>query len=135
MLSCLKHTARGLTIMSRIARFPSLLALGLVLTWVPATQAAPPLSAKDKEKVIGQPVAIQVLPQAIQLSGPRAVQQIVVSGRYADGTVRDLTLFSDVKIEGDVVLVDEDLFLVPKKNGAGTLTVKAGKQKIGRAHV
>src|SRR5437016_5655892 len=82
-------------------------------------RAGIPDDAADKAKVIGQPTALLVQPETIALTGPRAKQQIVVSGKYADGSLRDLTPFVDLNIEGDVATLYEGGYLMPKKNGTG----------------
>jgi hypothetical protein len=85
----------------------------------------------DRAKVIGQPTALVVQPATVQLSGPHSMQQLVVTGRYADGNVRDLTAVCDVAIETPgIVEVEENLFLQPKKNGATALRIKAGTQTV-----
>src|SRR5581483_12021349 len=70
----------------------------LALLAIAATASAAP-SAEEKAAIIGQPTALIVHPAAITLNGPRAMQQIVVSGQYADGTVRDLTPFCEFSAE------------------------------------
>ena len=35
--------------------------------------------------IVGQPVSLAVWPEIIRLSGPQAMQQIIVTGRYRDG--------------------------------------------------
>ncbi len=98
--------------------------------WAANLQGAVPTDPAERAKVIGQPVALQVQPPAVTLTGQRSVQQLVVTGRYADGSVRDLTPFVEVQAQGDVVSLSEDLFVTPKKSGAGQLIVKAGSQVL-----
>jgi hypothetical protein len=55
------------------------------------------------------------------------MQQIVVSGRYADGSVRDVTPFCEMAIENAAAVeLQAGGFLVPLKDGATGLVVKAG---------
>ena len=61
-----------------------ILLLGCVL---PAS-AGVPTEAAARARLVGQPVALIVQPETITLSGPRAMQQVVVSGRYADGSLQ-----------------------------------------------
>src|SRR5437016_5385761 len=90
----------------------------LPLASLPAA-AAVPADAPTRAQVIGQPVALLVQPPLINLSGPRAMQQLVVTGRYADGNVRDLTPFCDITADGPgIISVGEGGFLQPLKNGA-----------------
>jgi hypothetical protein len=106
-----------------------LLLAGLcVHTVVVPARGAVPEDAAGRGKAVGQPTALLVQPESVTLAGPRAKQQLVVSGKYADGSVRDLTAFAELSVEGDVASLFEGGYLTPKKNGAGTLVVKAGGQ-------
>src|SRR5262249_43655904 len=79
-------------------------------------QAAWPIEAAAKAEVIGQPLSLLVQPQAVTLSGPRARQQIVVTGHYADGSVRDLTPFCELAFEtADVAQLEDGGFILPRK--------------------
>jgi hypothetical protein len=103
------------------------LAIGLLASF-PA-QASLPTEPAEKAQIIGQPAALIVQPETINLIGPRSTQQIVVTGRYADGTVRDLTPICDVTAEiAGVVEIGSGGFLAPRKDGATALIVKAGSQ-------
>ncbi|HTU18739.1 MAG TPA: DUF1553 domain-containing protein [Gemmataceae bacterium] len=83
--------------------------------------------AADKAAVIGQPVALQVQPERITLRGRHANQQLVVTGRYADGLVRDLTGLCALSSEAaEVAAVDDTGFITPKKNGQTAILIKAG---------
>jgi YD repeat-containing protein len=89
--------------------------------------AGPPVDAEERKALVGLPVALEVLPATVQLNGIRDARQLVVSGKYGDGSVRDLTGVCDVKAEPAGILeVQEGLFLRPKANGTATLTVTAG---------
>ena len=102
------------------------LALLLSVVASPAL-AAPPLDPKERATVVGQPTAIEILPGTVSLNGVRDARQLVVTGKYADGTVRDLTAVSDAKVEpAGIVELQEGVFLRPKKNGAASLIVMAG---------
>src|SRR6266849_1155050 len=92
------------------------LAIGLAAP-TPA-RGALPADPATKSQIIGQPVSLQVQPETIVLCGPKAVQQLVITGRYADGTVRDLTPFCEWAAESTgVVEINGDGFLLPKKDG------------------
>jgi Protein of unknown function (DUF1549)/Protein of unknown function (DUF1553) len=89
--------------------------------------AAVPSDPAARAPLIGQPASLQVQPEAITLTGPRAMQQVVVTGRYADGTVRDLTAFCELSIEAaDVAIVSPTGLVQPQKSGTTGLLVKAG---------
>ncbi|HWY88751.1 MAG TPA: hypothetical protein VNX28_18715, partial [Gemmataceae bacterium] len=96
------------------------LALGLAVLVVPCVTvvAAPPTTAEEKAKIVGQPVSLQVEPASIVLTGPRGMQQLVVTGRYADGRVRDLTPFVAIQPESAAVLnVSAEQMVIPLQNG------------------
>jgi hypothetical protein len=108
------------------SRFPLFVSLFLIALASPHASAAS-LDAADRTTLIGQPVALQVQPDAVVLRGRHAHQQLVVSGRYAEGRVRDLTAACEITSEAaDVVAVENGGFLTPKKNGQTALIVKAG---------
>src|SRR5947209_2738108 len=78
------------------------------LGWFAATAtAAPPGDAATRAKVIGQPKALTVEPASIVLDGSRGMVQPVITGRYADGSLRDLTHFCDLAVE-DAAVVSVD---------------------------
>jgi hypothetical protein len=94
---------------------------------VPA-RAGLPVDPAQRAAVVGQPAVLVVQPDNITLAGPRSRAQAVVTGRYADATVRDLTPFAELSVEPADLASIEDGLLTPKKNGAGHLVVKAGGQ-------
>ncbi|OWK40773.1 DUF1549 and DUF1553 domain-containing protein [Fimbriiglobus ruber] len=88
--------------------------------------ASPP-SDDDKTALVGQPASLTVAPAAVTLTGPRDVRQLVVTGTYPNGVVRDLTWAVAAKSDkSDVLTVGEGLFLRGAKNGTATLTLSAG---------
>jgi hypothetical protein len=108
-----------------------LLLAGLGLLIIPSPlAAAPPADSSAKAPLIGQPISLRVQPETITLTGPRDRVQILVTGRYADGSLRDLTPFCQPSFENpDLAREESGGFLVPKKNGTTGLVVKAGGQK------
>src|SRR5258708_3752738 len=93
------------------------LAMTLVCILTATVRADVPTDPAARAKIIGTPKSLQVQPDKLTLSGPRATAQLVVTGVYADGTVRDLTHVADFKVEGaDAVIVDGDRFITAKKN-------------------
>ncbi len=101
---------------------------GLLLGLCAAASAAVPTDPQQRAALIGQPQALVVQPETVTLAGPRAYQQILVTGKYADGTERDLTPFCDIACETPDLADPGAGFVTPKKNGAGALVVKAGGQ-------
>src|SRR5579883_1418073 len=105
-----------------------LAALSLVLPNSIARAASPP-DAADRSAVIGRPDSLQVQPASITLRGGHSSQQLIVTGRYADGVVRDLTSLCSMSSESsDVASVDETGFVTPKKNGQTAILVQAGSK-------
>jgi hypothetical protein len=74
---------------------------------------------------------VVVQPQAITLSGPRSVQQIIVTGIYPDGLLRDLTPFCELTAESaGVISVLAEGLVRPEKEGETVLRVQAAGQII-----
>jgi hypothetical protein len=116
------------TSLPRLPLFVSLFFVGLFSA--PPTNAAA-LDPAERAALIGQLVSLQVQPASILLRGPHATQQVIVSGRYADGAVRDVTIASEMAGEtADLIAVDEGGFVAPKKNGQTSLIVKVGSQTV-----
>src|SRR5882762_2526617 len=116
-------------------RFGRLLVAGtkavtsLMLLGSAVTSAAVPTDPAAKAQLVGQPIAVDVQPASLALQGPRASQQLLITGRYSDGSVRDLTAFCDLIAEAkDLVAIGSDGYVRPAKNGTTTLVVKAGGQ-------
>ncbi len=92
--------------------------------------AAPP-SSGERTDLAGQPTAIEVAPAAVTLAGVRDARQLVVTGRYPNNQLRDLTHAADVKVEpADVVEVQEGLFLRGKKDGTAKITITSGGKTL-----
>ncbi len=90
-----------------------------------------PSDPETRAPLVGNPTALLVQPVAVELNGPRARKQIVVTGRYADSSVRDLTSFCEFTFENaDIASVGGDGFLTPHKNGDTALIVRAGGQTV-----
>ncbi len=95
------------------------------------TFAASPAEHADKAAIMGQPVSLQVQPENITLRGRHARQQLVVTGHYPGGLVRDLTTLCAISSESaEVAAVDETGYVTPKKNGQTALVVKAGGKTV-----
>ncbi|MBI3862130.1 MAG: DUF1553 domain-containing protein [Planctomycetia bacterium] len=95
-----------------------------------ASLAAGPADKKtDKTAYIGQPVSLVVQPDSIRLAGPRAMRQVLVTGRYSDGIERDLTGSCDFTAEKpDVVKILRGGLLRPTAAGETALVIEAGGQ-------
>src|SRR5688500_2629504 len=83
--------------------FATLLSLSLLFGSALTVRADIPTDPNARAKVVGSPKSLQVQPDKLILDGPRSTAQLVVTGVYADGTVRDLTHFADFKLDsGDL---------------------------------
>ena len=104
-------------------------ALLFVVAFVPTcVHATPPAEPEKRAPLVGQPAALLVQPETITLTGPRSRQQVVVTARYADGSVRDVTPFCDIAVEGGIAVAGDGGYLSPKKNGTALLVATAGGQ-------
>src|SRR4051812_35793313 len=102
-----------------------MLATFVLLTNQPATAQAP--TADEKAAVIGKPIALMAQPETIRLSSARAMQQIIVTGRYSDGAERDLTALCDLRAEADdIATISPRGLVLPRKDGRTVLVVQAG---------
>jgi hypothetical protein len=106
----------------------------ITVGWVISTSegwALPPRDAEEKQAFIGQPVRVTATPETVTLQGKHAAAQVLVSGHYADGSVRDLTHSVLVRVEpAEVVEVQEGLFLRPRRNGQATLLIQAAQHTL-----
>src|SRR5688572_26406031 len=80
---------------------------------------ATPLTAADAARLelIGAPSALEILPATITLDGPRATCQVVVTGRYIDGSRRDLTAVSEYRAEANLIAVEPTGYLRARRDG------------------
>ncbi len=111
-----------------IRSLPRLAALAVFALVPSGGFAAAPTDAKAKADLIGVPTSLSVQPESVTLTGTRARAQVVVTGKYADGTVRDLTHVCAITCESADLVSVADGFLAPRKAGVSTLVVKAGTQ-------
>jgi Protein of unknown function (DUF1553)/Protein of unknown function (DUF1549) len=109
----------------------SLPAFAVLLAFVPFVHAAVPTDPSERSALIGQPTELVIADKALSLVGPRAVQQLVVSAKYADGQLRDVTPFvTATATPADVLDIGEGLFLRGKKDGTATLTLRAADKTV-----
>ncbi len=105
--------------------------VGMILLVGVAPGFAAPPSGGERTDLAGQPTAIEVAPAAVTLTGVRDARQLVVTGRYPNNQLRDLTHAADVKVEpADVVEVQEGLFLRGKKDGTAKITITTGGKTL-----
>lgn len=113
-----------------IKKFLVLFAIsGLILPAADTAFSAPPAEPSERDVIVGSPAKLTVHPESIHLAGPHAMQQLLVTGHYADGSERDLTQFSDLQTgTPDIVKIGRGGFLQPQRNGQTTLVVQVGGQ-------
>lgn len=100
--------------------------LVLALNWVAGLRAEVPVDAAARERIVGRPVALTVTPPSIALHDERDWTQLVVTGNYMDGSIRDLTPFCDFTCSPPDLLTIDAGCLIPRKAGAGRLQVRVG---------
>jgi hypothetical protein len=106
------------------------LALAAVLAVVAVAQPAPP-APEGAAAVIGQPTGLTVQPAKVELTGSRDLAQLVVTGHYPGGAVRDLTPFVSITASNTgVVSVSAEGRVAPLANGQATLIVRAGGKSM-----
>jgi hypothetical protein len=87
-----------------------------------------PQESSRRQTVVGQPVRLEISPQTIELRGSRASWQVLVTGHYADGSVRDLTHLAEFRLPSGELLSCDRGWIRGLKNGAGIIHVYAGSQ-------
>jgi hypothetical protein len=95
-----------------------LLALASLLAAAPASAADRPLAS------------LEVEPAFINLDSARSAQQVVVTGRFLDGSTRDLTRESALLMDGSVADVSRAGLVTPGQDGDGHLVVRALGQSV-----
>lgn len=92
---------------------------------------AVPTDANERAGIVAGVETVSVQPAAVSLSRTRAGQQLVVTGRGADKTLRDLTPFCEILAEDPaVVAVAAGGLVFPKAAGTTCLRVRAGGQTV-----
>jgi hypothetical protein len=78
--------------------------------------------AKDAE-----PLSLSIEPGVSALVGPRATAQLVATGRYADGSLRDLTHVAEwASAAREVVAVEPGGFVSARRDGRAEVVARAG---------
>jgi hypothetical protein len=109
--------------------FSSFALLGL-LHLASTSSAVVPDDPAKRAAIVGTPTALTVEPANLTLTGPRSLQQVVVTGKYADGTIRDLTPLCTYSFDQPIIAVDQTGYIVAAKNGTGLITIVAGTQSV-----
>ena len=84
-------------------------------------------TGQDEAAGVGQPVGLSVSPPELLLAGRRDERQLLVFGRYGDGSQRDLTHLATVRVrDPEIVAVAARGYVTPKADGRTVLQVRAG---------
>ena len=103
------------------------LVLGLIAAESTMTTVA---VAEDKAAVdVGTPTEIVVEPVKFELNGTRSYQQLIVTGKYANGDVRDLTTVAMFTSSADAVAKIENGVVKPATDGSVQITATVGTLK------
>src|SRR5205807_2579530 len=71
-------------------------------------------------------VSLTVDPASLQLSGPEARRQLLVTGRFSDGSEQDLTRSVRYFAASPVCAVSPDGVVTPKADGTGMVALRSG---------
>ena len=113
-----------------VTRFTGAL-LVLVLLAAPAIAAEEAGKAPAGKQAVAPAVEkLVVTPPRLVLSGKRDSRRLIVSGSSADGREFDLTTYVQLTAGNDLVTIDADGFVVPRKVGTTTVKGTVGKKSI-----
>ena len=97
---------------------------GLTIAALFAAAVPRGIAADEAGIDVGQPKLIVLEPASFVLSGNRAQQQLIVTGRYEGELIRDLTLAAEfVSSDPKVVTIDSTI-AKPVGDGAAKITAK-----------
>lgn len=103
---------------------------GMLATALMAAESAAPPAKGRPADVVGAPVKITVEPAVIALQGPRQFQHLLVTGHYADGSVRDLTRSAQyVPLDPKVAVASEGGIINAAGDGKTKVAAKVGSHE------
>jgi hypothetical protein len=73
---------------------------------------------------------LSAFPTKLELNGVRDSRRVLVTGKTADGLAVDLTIGAQFAVEGDAVLLEDDGYISPKKEGTARLIIRAAGKEI-----
>ena len=85
-----------------------------------------PATATKKAKLL----EVEVFPPAIVLKGVREESQLVITGHYSDGSIRDLTREAEITSTNEQVAVVKGSIVTPVGNGSADINIKLASKKI-----
>ncbi len=95
---------------------------------VRAADALSDETPKLEPVVVGNPLRLEVYPVAVKLTSARQRTQLVVTGHYSGGVMRDLTQVAVVESSDPKVVKSDDCLLIPTGDGGAKVSVRAGGQ-------
>ena len=114
------------TLMDRL----KLLALAVALLVRPI-YAAPPSDPVLRKAIVGSPTGLTVTPASVTLSGDRSSQQLLVTGQYADGSMRDLTPFCEwVVSDPERMAISTHGLISGQHDGKGDIEIRVGGKVV-----
>ncbi len=85
-------------------------------------------------ELIGTPVAVEIGPEDPPLIGRHATRQLIVTARYGDGSLRDLTrLLTWVSLDPAVAVVSDHGQVSARSNGKATIVARGGSVEASLA--
>ena len=103
----------------------------LLLAGLAAGSTPAALGAAAAAELVGTPDSVQIGPEKPLLKGRRANAQLVATGTYADGYVRDLTRALEwTSANPDVAVVSAAGLVTPKGDGEAVLTARKGSVEV-----
>ncbi|MDB5337560.1 MAG: hypothetical protein JWN70_3179, partial [Planctomycetaceae bacterium] len=88
------------------------------------------LLAADQPAIdVGTPTELLVEPAKFELNGSRAQQQIIVTGKYANGEMRDLTSVAVFTSSADAISKIDRSLVKPVADGSAQITATVGALK------
>jgi hypothetical protein len=117
--------------MRNLPFFVASILAGGTAAFAPVARAAEekPLDLKN----LPAPESIAIAPKTVTLHGPRARARLQVTGKYADGTERDLTSVAKLTSSAAAVTAEPGGLLVPTADGSAELTAEFAGRKAAAA--
>ena len=113
---------------SRLARW----VFAIVLVWAPVGSGLAWAGEDANHRVqIGAPTKVSIGPENPPLRGRRATRQLIVTGTYADGSVRDLTrALSWTSLDPAIATVSTRGQVIPRGNGTAAIVARGGSIEV-----
>ncbi len=104
------------------------LALSILIAASTAARAsaATPSAPKDTKKPPARLQSLELLPANVVLDRPQTTQQLLVLGRYSDGSMRDVTSAAVYTVSKRVVSASKGGLLTPLTSGTATIRASLG---------